>query len=274
MTFLELRVLGNFEARDKANQLVDVSAKKNRALLAILALSPSGWVPRQQLANLLWSDREDVHARSSLRQSLASLRKDFSAIDPSLVSADDEKLILDCAKVEIDAARFQRFATSDDVEVLRQAMSLYRGELLADTTIRDPAFEEWIASERARLHEIAVTILETLWAVERSGHRIDVAKRLVALDPLKESSHRALMQAYAEVGENARALQHYATCRDLLKTGYGIAPGNESCVNKSCVRAREPQLPRGARLPQKPCPLRNSQLGRNATDPNRTSRRF
>ncbi len=67
MTFLELRVLGNFEARDKANQLVDVSAKKNRALLAILALSPSGWVPRQQLANLLWSDREDVHARMVLR---------------------------------------------------------------------------------------------------------------------------------------------------------------------------------------------------------------
>ena len=95
MTFLEsFECWATLKHETKPTSSWIVSAKKNRALLAILALSPSGWVPRQQLANLLWSDREDVHARSSLRQSLASLRKDFSAIDPSLVSADDEKLIL------------------------------------------------------------------------------------------------------------------------------------------------------------------------------------
>lgn len=227
ITFLELRLLGDFEARGKANQLVDVSAKKNRALLAILALSPSGWVPRERLANLLWSDRGDVQARSSLRQSLLWLRKDFSVVDRSLVSAHDDRVTLDRARVEIDVVSFQKCATADDAAVLRQAMNLYRGELLANMTIRDSAFEEWIGVERARLHEIAVTGLEKLSAVERSGHRIDVAKRLVALDPLRESSHRALMQAYAEVGENRLALQQYATCRDLLKTEFGITPGSE-----------------------------------------------
>src|SRR5262245_22422008 len=70
----KLYLLGTFEARDVADRPVDISAKKNRALLAALALSPLGWIFRERLADLLWSDRADEQARSSLRQSLISLR--------------------------------------------------------------------------------------------------------------------------------------------------------------------------------------------------------
>ena len=88
MTTVNLRLLGDFEALDGTGHLVDVSAKKSRALLAILALSPSGSMSRPRLANLMWSDRGDEQARSSLRQALASLRRDFAAIDAALLSAD------------------------------------------------------------------------------------------------------------------------------------------------------------------------------------------
>ena len=203
MSTLKLRSLGEFEALDGTVHPVAVSARKSRALLAILALAPMGSVPRHRLANLLWSDREDVQARSSLRQALASLRRDFATIDATLLSADDEKIILNKGRVGIDVVDFQRLATSDDADDLRRAMALYRGELLADTEISEMEFEDWTISERTRLHTIAVTCAEKLLPLETGGNRVELAKRLVVLEPLRESAHRALMQAYRTPGKMA-----------------------------------------------------------------------
>jgi TolB-like protein len=224
-TGLKIRVLGSFEVRDLAGREIAISAKKNRGLIAILAFSPV--VTRERLANLLWSDRGDAQARSSLRQALTSLRKDLAMFGAALLAADDEKVALDHGLVEIDATEFQRLALSGDRENLRKALALYRGELLADTTIGDPAFVEWIASERARLHDLAVAALENTWRMESGPARIELAKKLVAIEPLKEFSHLALMQSHAEAGEGGLAIQHYSACRDLLKAELGIAPGAE-----------------------------------------------
>ena len=228
MASLQLRILGDFEVQDGAGRTIDIQARKSRALLAVLALSPSGSAPRERLANLLWSGSGDAHARSSLRQALVSLRKDFNGLDPSPVTASDDKVTLDLAGVEIDAVAFQRLAAAEDPETLRRAVALRRGELLADIGTRDPAFEEWLAIERQRLNRLAIATLEKLWTKETGGARIDLARRLIALDPLRESSHRALMQAHAEAGETALALQQYAICRDLLKTELDVAPGKET----------------------------------------------
>jgi TolB-like protein len=222
-----LRLLGDFEVEGKLGQPVKISAKKGRALLALLALSASGCASRQRLANLIWSDRADEQARSSLRQALAALRRELAPTGATLLSADDDKVTLDLSQVEIDVATFRQLSHSDDVDDLRLAMRLYRGELLTDSLVREPQFEEWVAGERARLHALAVTTAEKLWAMESRGGRIELSKRLVALEPLKESAHRSLMQAYSEAGENALALQHYAVCCELLEAELGIAPGHE-----------------------------------------------
>jgi TolB-like protein len=225
MTCLKLGLLGVFEMRGAADRPIAVSAKKSRGLLAILALSPS--VPREKLANLLWSERGDAQARSSLRQTLASLRRDLGPVHESLIMAGDERISIDQIRAEIDVVAFQRLTVTEDAESLRQALTLYRGELLEDTMISDPAFDEWITEQRARLHDLAVGTIERLWAMESGPRRIDLAKRLVAIEPLKESAHLNLMQSYAEAGEDGLALQHYAACRNLLKAELGITPGEE-----------------------------------------------
>ena len=89
MTTFNLQLLGDFEAYGPSGNAVEVSAEKCRALLGILALSPFGSAPRQRLAGLIWSDRGDEQARSSLRQALASLRREFSGNDLAAVIADD-----------------------------------------------------------------------------------------------------------------------------------------------------------------------------------------
>jgi DNA-binding SARP family transcriptional activator len=82
---LDLTLLGSFSAMGPAAMPVAISAKKNRALLAVLALSPGMTATRERLAGLLWGDRPDEQARSSLRQSLAALRKELGDADEALL---------------------------------------------------------------------------------------------------------------------------------------------------------------------------------------------
>ena len=225
MSLLRLELIGDFKLLDANGQPVEISARKGRALLAIVALSPSGSVSRQRLANLLWGDRADEQARGSLRQTLSSLRRDLAAIDAHLLSSDDENVAIDLKRISSDIADFRRLALSDDLADLRTAMRLWRGDPLANIAVHASELQEWIGEQRSQLHAAYVEVLERLWELESQPNRVMVAKELVAREPLKEAAHRMLMQAYAEAGENGLALQHYAACRELLKRELGIVPG-------------------------------------------------
>jgi TolB-like protein len=224
MAALALRLLGEFEARDGIGLPLVVTAKKNRALLTALALASAYSMSRTRVANLLWSDRSEAHAQSSLRQALAALRKDLAAINPSPLSADRDRVALDPNRVEIDVIAFERLAASEDAAALNRAAALYRGDLLSDTYIRDAAFDEWLALERDRLAGCARNVLEKLCARETGAERIRFAERLVALDPLREASHRILMQVHSEGGDKALAVRQYEICRAVLRDELRVAP--------------------------------------------------
>ena len=229
MVSTELLLLGEFRARDAAGQPIVVAARKNRALLALLALTPSGSMARERIAGLLWSDRGAVQALSSLRQGLVALRKDFASIGSPFLSADNERVSLDTARVETDVVAFRELAASDDVVAVRRAAALYRGELLADTYIRDRAFEEWVGPERRRLADIASHALEKLCALEQ-GRGADRGGPGVSSHSIRfrEASRRRLMQVFAEAGERSLALRQYEICREALRGRLGVAPDEET----------------------------------------------
>ncbi len=52
-------------------------------------------------------------------------------------------------------------------------------------------------------------------------------ERLVALDPLREASHRALIEAYVAKGEKPLAIKQYEACKLILKRELDVAPGVE-----------------------------------------------
>ncbi len=72
-----------------------------------------------------------------------------------------------------------------------------------------------------------ISILDRLLTLEPAVERVALAKRLLALDPLREASHLSLMNAYADSGERSMALQQYSVCRDLLKSELNVQPGQE-----------------------------------------------
>ncbi len=50
----------------------------------------------------------------------------------------------------------------------------------------------------------------------------------MAREPLRESAHRLLMQAYSSHGEAARALAHFETLVTLLQREVGSRPAPET----------------------------------------------
>jgi TolB-like protein/DNA-binding SARP family transcriptional activator len=174
----------------------------------------------------LWSTRDDEQARGSLRRTLSDLRK--SLRDPDWLVADGDMLSLGPAGVAVDVAAFERLANDGAPAALEEAAALYKAELLAGFGLSEQPFEEWLRAERDRLRDLALrTLARLLSHHEASGapeRAIETAHRLLALDPVSEATHRALMSLYARQGRRGEALRQYERCRDLLRETLGIVP--------------------------------------------------
>lgn len=225
---LDLALLGRFSAMGPAGIARAISAKKNRALLAVLALSPGMAATRERLAGLLWGDRPDEQARSSLRQSLAALRKELGDADEAILQVKDDTVRLCANTVGVDVAAFLKAGQADDIEPLREAAQLYRGELLSDFGNRDEGFEGWLSIERAQLRQDAIRILEKLAWLENGKERLAVAQKLVSLDPLREASQRLLMHSQFSLGERGLALKQFDDLKNLLRAELGVEPAAET----------------------------------------------
>src|SRR5262249_38490668 len=116
-------------------------------------------------------------------------------------------------------------ANSDQLE---RAAALYRGDLFEDVDGLPPEMEAWLKSERQRLNDLAVGVLEqlSLRAASNgaSGEAIRLGRCLLASDPLREPVYCALMRLAALKGDRAEALKTYSACRDVLKRELGVGP--------------------------------------------------
>lgn len=219
-----LELLGGFRLT-RGSREIPVSSRKNRALLAILALAAGCSASREQVMALLWADRGEPQARSSLRQALMALRRDLSEFDPSPLIIQDDQVKLDPTHLHIDVVSFRNFV---EIEDWQAAASLYKGALLSGFSLGSEAFEDWLREQREQIAGRVTATLERLIQQQQGEARIGTARRLLALDPLREASHRALMQAYADMGEPALALKQYGACRAILKAELGVAPAPQT----------------------------------------------
>ena len=186
---------------------------------------------------LLWSDRGEQQARSSLRQLLTELRKALAVFDPSLLTTQRDCLSLDPDGMEVDAGLFEGLIDVGTAEAMAQAADLYEGDLLDGLEVRDGAFDDWLEVERERFRGRACRALQCLLGQQNGDEATATAWRLLALDPLREAAHRALMQAHDGKGERTLALRQYRICRDRLAAELGVAPEPETERLAAAIRA-------------------------------------
>ncbi len=234
----KLRLLGEFGFANPDGQTCHVTTKKNRALLAILAMSKGGFLTREQLCGLLWGDRAEEQARSSLRQSLAVMRKELGA-SAICLKTEDDRVGLDRQVLSVDVLEFLSCASSDDLTILTCGAGLYQGELLSDVTLKEEAFEQWLSTERRHILDTAILVFERLSSYGESAARLTFAKKLVELDPLREASQRALMAAYHAVGEKGLALQQFEECKNLLAKEFAVSPAAETLQLRNSILSKQ-----------------------------------
>ena len=242
MPSVKLQFLGTFRAMDGAGGDLASLGRRGTALLAYLMLGPDRPQPREKLATLLWPDRPDDQARHSLRQALGTLRRALGDADSALVIGQGETVALNRRLIDADVPAFERCATETDPESLERALTLYHGDLLDGFNIPSEEFDLWLAAERTRLKELAATVLERL-LMQRLDQpdpqpAIETAKRLLAIEPTRESAHRALMRLYDRSGQRTLALQQYKACVEAIRRELDAEPEPETVRLFETIRDR------------------------------------
>jgi TolB-like protein/DNA-binding SARP family transcriptional activator len=222
-----IALLGGFVLTGPDRAECPIPSAKARALLCILALSPNGSSAPETLASLLWSDRQDAQARDSLKHALADLRTRFTAAGIPQLDSTRNGIRLDLSRVGTDITELEQEIRRGPSSLSR-IIDLYRGDLLAGTNIRDPAFEDWLRIERQRFRNLVEEMLKRLIAdAERSGDAQTLflaARRLLDLDPFDESAARTLMEHHARVGEQSAALRVFNDLCRIMKAELGSEP--------------------------------------------------
>jgi len=216
---------------------IDGLPRKAGALLAYLAMHQGDVLLREQLGDLFWPDRVT-------RLSLQGVRNSLAAIGQKLGQSNDLLRVtartVELRVAEVDLVRFADLAQSHRVSDLEAASMLYRGEVGLDlSSVDSEPFQDWLREERERAAQYATEALRRLIGVyqEANNHSaaIKTAQRLVAVDPLSETSHRSLMWAYARGGCRGDALRHYQRLVQSLRAELNVAPDPETAEAAAAI---------------------------------------
>lgn len=214
----DLRLVGGWQLL-RAGRPVKVALRQQR-LLAALALY--GRQPRSSLAGLLWPDSTDAQAAGSLRESIFLVNRQV----PTLLeqTADSVGLKED---VGVDVRQIKVLATRLEEN---PGLSLQRTLLqeMQDAHLLPGWYEDWVVSEQERWQRLRLSVLERLAKLLLAkGHTdaaMEAACAAIAIEPLRESAHRLLMQCHLAEGNNAKALHAYQSLSLRLRQEYGASP--------------------------------------------------
>jgi len=246
---IRLVLLGGFATLGPGGGPLALPTRKAEALLALLACRFGEAQPRERLTSLLWGDRSDRQARHSFSQTLTSIRSAIGdAADP--FSAERETLAASPEVVGADVIDLVSLAERDDLESLRAAAELYRGPLLEGFRLHEATFDEWLAQERSRFHNLGLSVLMKLAEREAAGGNAaaaaSVLERAAALDPLTEDVHRRLMRLHLDRGNYNAVIRHYRDCSELLKRELGTTPEPATTALYLEARAKLKETPQPA----------------------------
>ncbi len=228
-----LRLFGVFEfSLLPTGDRVASLGKRERALLAYLALSPKGRQTRRKLATSIWGEGTDQAVLDNLRTCLWRLRKALGENGHRFIASDDEDIVLNTAALDVDALIFERYATQSGRAELETAANLYRGEFLEGLELGGEEFESWRRTEASRFLDKAVDVLSRLMKLliecGETERALEAGARILKLDPLHEATARHMMQLYAQTGRRGTAIQLYRNLAKALRRDVGTQPESET----------------------------------------------
>jgi len=264
---VEFRILGPLVVVDDHGAEAPLKGARLRGVLALLVLHAGEVVAADRIIEELWGDEQPADAGNALQNQISRLRAVLRAATGSdCIETRSPGYVLSVDRVQVDAHRFEASAregrdlleAGDAVgagEVLRRALALWRGDVLADLVDAELG-----AAERARLAEMRrLSTEDRVEADLAAGRHLELVgelEALVAAEPLRERRTAQLMLALYRSDRQADALRAYQSTRRHLSEELGIEPGAELRRLEAAVLAQDPEL--DARVAPRPAPKTSS----------------
>ena len=248
---------------------VDLGTRKQRALVAALAMGSCRPVSVDTLVDVLWPEGAPPGVQGTLQAYVAGLRR---ALEPARAARAPSTVLVTVAPGYVlripddglDAARFDHSVSRahhrmGQVSRLHETRGLSAEELAAVVTELDAALAEWrglpyleledapaAVAERARLEELRLVAMEDrAVAALELGHHATVAAELEALTkahPLRERLWALRALALTRSGRQADALEALREVRGVLSDELGLEPGPELSDLQTAVLRQDPAL--------------------------------
>lgn len=224
---MELRLLGGFALQLRGAPVA--LPMHSRRVLAYLSLdhAQNFRCDRGVLAERLWPDAGTVRSRASLRTALWRIRR----VSEELVLVEPDSVRLG-HEVDVDVHRFRHIAE----EMMSDAddHSTESARVIARSTELLPGWDEtWLVLAREQLRQARLHALEASAARLRRARRfpeaIDAMLAVIADEPLRESAHAALIDAYLSEGNASEAMRQFDSFAALLWHELGIRPSGGLC---------------------------------------------
>lgn len=242
MSVLRIHLFGAVRV-DHDDQVTQIKiTPKAQALLAYLLLGGPRLHQREILADLLWHGYPEKQARGCLSTTLWRLRE---VLEPESTSPGtyiltrlpdqisfnwDSSYWLDVTIFEhqVNAVLSKPIHTVQAIEIqaIEDALHLYTGEPLTGI------YYDWALQEQERLKSLYLGALEYLmrYYYHCKGYDKSLAygQRILAMEPIHESIHRAVMRIYLETGQRPLAVRQYETCKYILAKELNLPPMEET----------------------------------------------
>lgn len=246
-------VLGPLTVSPVGGQPVDLGGPKQRELLAMLLLHPGRCLPADRIADAIWCGAPPASANGTLRAHVSRLRSHLAVagVHDVLVTRKTGYGLF-VSRDQVDSVRFEDMLARGHealragdaeraAEILREALSLWRGDVLED--LGQP---EFAAAETARLAELRLMALgDRIDAdLEMGRHQSLIAEleNLAAKHPFREQLHAQLMLALYRSGRQADALSVGAGLRRRLRAELGVDPGPDVRGLEAAILQQDPSL--------------------------------
>ena len=231
---VEFGLLGPLVVRAGGSE-VEVSAGKQRVLLAALLLRANQVVPAAELAGFIWEGSPPGTARVTLQNYVKRVRQALGPAGYERIVTRPSGYAIEIVPGELDVAQFAQLTAAGRTAAragnwkraasqLGEALALWRAEPLAD--VPSAALRQ---AQLPRLVELRLEAAEARAEAElhlgRHAEIIGELAALVAAEPLRERLTELLMLALYRSGQQSAALAVYRRARRRLVEQVGIEPG-------------------------------------------------
>ncbi|MBE9001385.1 AAA family ATPase [Nostoc sp. LEGE 12447] len=231
---LDIKLFGEFYLAADGLPIQGINSERLQALLAFILLHRDTLQQRQQVAVHLWSDATDTDAKANLRRRLHELKQVIPGVDrwlhietKTIQWLCNDNCHIDVAQFESIIAQSASFALAAQIQALKQAATLYQGDLLPS------CYDDWIIPYREQMRQQAIAALDRLVTLQTTQEdnrpALFYAQQLQRIDPLYEPAYCHLMRLHAQQGDRASALRVYHQCMTTLQAELGVNPSPTTC---------------------------------------------